>query len=438
MTMTNNPVNEIKSRIDIVEELGKHITLEKSGARYIGFCPFHGNVNTPALTVYPEQQSWWCYGCNKGGDIFNFLSEFEEKDFSTLVKEFANRLGIILRKLSPKEQLRVEYHEHLYAILKRAAQLFHTHLMWSSEANGARIYLQHRGITSKTMEDFQLGYAPDSWDWLYLQLKQDGFDEKLIVTAGLAKPRRNTEGYYDYFRHRIMFPIHANGEIMGFGGRAMNESNGAKYINSPNTPIFSKRKTVYGLVRAGQAIKERKSACVVEGYMDVLALHQAGFTNTVSIMGVSLTNQQAKLLSKHTRRITLALDPDEAAETAIARLLTERYSDLDLYIAKIPGKHDPDELVLEDPELWQEILAAARPIPIYMTDYLIGKHAPSDAKERRNVARLVMPLINVVKDPFEQTAYQEYLAKALGYKKYRPNPTCPHCNKKYYGETDGT
>lgn len=436
MKKTINPINEIKKRLDIVEEVEKHVKLEKNGKRYTGFCPFHTNTNTPALTIYADQQSWWCYGCNKGGDVLTFLQEVEDVELSELVHRYAEKFGITLRKMSWQERRRFAYHKKLYEVLDTAANLFHTHLLWSTEAEGARKYLERRGIKTGTLIDFRIGYAPDSWDWLYKQLKALGFDDKDIITAGLGKQRAGGKGCYDYFRNRIMFPIHSNGDIMGFGGRILG-GEGAKYINSPNTPVFTKRRTTYGLAQARVSIKEKGSVIIVEGYMDVLGLHQAGYKNTISIMGVSLTKEQAELLSHHAKRATLALDPDEAADIAIERLRVERQSDLDLYVATLPGKRDPDELVLAEPEVWVNVLDTAKPIPIYMTDYLIEKRNPVDPKQRRDVAKMVTPLIEIVKDPFEQAAYQEYLAEALGYKKYRPNVKCPHCGEKYHGENDG-
>jgi DNA primase len=432
MSKIINPVDEIKKRLDIVDAVGNHIKLEKNGDRYVGFCPFHSNTNTPAFTIYPDQQSWWCYGCNKGGDIFAFLMEAENKEFNELIREYAEKFDIVLRQLSPSERQRFAYHKRLYKVLEAATDIFHTHLMWSPDAVGARVYLEHRGLRSETLTEFRVGYAPDSWDWLYKQLIAKGFSEKDIITAGLAKARRNSKGAYDYFRNRIVFPIQTNGKIMGFGGRVMGGSDGAKYVNTPNTPVFSKRRTVYGLVQARPTIRERGAVVIVEGYMDVLGLHQAGYKNAISIMGITLSKEQAELLSHHAKRAIVALDPDEAAEIAIERLRLERFTDLDLYIASLPGNKDPDELVLEDSDIWLNVVEAAKPIPIYMTDYLIKKHNPEDPKERRDVAQMVMPLIDIVKDPFEQVAYQEYLAEALGYKSYSPNPKCPHCGEKHY------
>jgi len=436
MKMNNSPIDQIKRKLDLVKVVSEYVSLEKSSNRYVGFCPFHTNVNTPALTIYPEQQSWWCFGCDQGGDVLNFLVKAKDQPLGEIVKELSEDLDIPLRPMTPEEERTQEHKGKLYQLTNDVTELFHNNFLWSSEATSARMYLQHRGITQTTIENFRIGFAPESWDWLYLQLKDKGYTDEDIINAGVVRKRKDMSGCYDYFRNRLIFPIQTNGYISGFGGRIL-AGNEAKYINSATTMIFKKIKTLYGLPQASAAIRERKSVIVVEGYMDVLALHQMGYTNAVGIMGISLTQSQAKLLSYHVDKVILALDPDIAAEAAISRLNLEKYSGLDIYIASLPGNKDPDELVLENTDLWDEVLRSAKPIPIYMTDYLIRLHSPKDPKERRNVANLVTPLIDIVKNPYEQVAYQEYLAEALGYKKYTPNPRCPHCGKKYHGEANG-
>lgn len=429
-------VQEIKQRLDLVETIGKYISLQPSGTeRYVGLCPFHANINTPALTVYPDQQSWYCYGCQAGSDVLDFLSLIEKEDFSTTLKRLAQELGITVRQLSPKERRKFEQAKRLYAVTKDATDLFHVMLLWDTRGASARRYLEQRGITSETMVEFQLGYAYNNWEWVTQKLLKKGHSKKDIILAGLARDKQSgATGAYDYFRDRIIFPIRSNGQVLGFGGRQLNPGRGPKYLNSPTTPIFRKLEVLYGFPQALLEMKETGSATIVEGYMDVLALHQQGFRNTVGLMGISLTLEQARSLSKYTDRAVLALDPDEAAEAALGRLRVEALSELDVYVASIQGNRDPDEIVLEDPAEWEDILGEAEPIPIYMTDYLIDKFTPNDPKQRRDVAKMVMPLINAVIDPFEQAGYQEYLADALGFTNYTPNPKCPHCGEPYYGE----
>ena len=433
--MTLDLVQEVKQKLDLVEVISNHLELKPSGPnRQVGFCPFHTNINTPALTVYPEQQSWYCYGCQAGGDVLDFLTLIEKENMGTVLRKQAQKLGIVIRNLSHKERRKLEKDKRLYAVTKDAADLFHLMFLWDTRGASARKYMEQRGLTNETVITFQIGYAPDDWGWITRKLLKKGHTREDIILAGLARKKRGKDSAYDYFRDRIIFPIQNNGDILGFGGRQLNPGQGPKYLNSPTTPIFKKQEILYGFPQALFWIKSVQSVTLVEGYMDVLALHQQGFHNTVGIMGIFLSETQAKFLSKHVKRAVLALDPDEAAEAALGRLRVEALSELDVYIAVLQGTRDPDKVVLENSAEWDDILAEAQPIPIYMTDYLIDKFTPNDPKERRDVARMVMPLINIVKDPFEQVGYQEYLADALGYTNYRPNPKCPHCGKPYYGE----
>lgn len=429
-------VQEVKQKLDLVKVIGDHLELQPSGpSRKVGFCPFHTNINTPALTVYPDQQSWYCYGCQAGGDVLDFLMLVEKEDMSTVLKQQAQKLGIVIRNLSRKERRKLEQAKRLYAVTKDATDLFHMMLLWDTRGASARKYLERRGITSETMVEFQLGYAHNNWEWITGKLLKKGHSRKDILLAGLARDKQSSAaGAYDYFRDRIMFPIRSNGQVLGFGGRQLNPGRGPKYLNSPTTPIFRKLELLYGFPQALLEMKETGSVTIVEGYMDVLAAHQQGFKNTVGLMGVSLTLEQARSLAKYTGRAVLALDPDEAAEAALGRLRVEALSELDVYVASIQSNRDPDEIVLEDPAEWEDILGGAEPIPVYMTDYLIDKFTPNDPKQRRDVAKLVMPLIDTVSDPFEQAGYQEYLADALGFTNYTPNPKCPHCGEPYYGD----
>jgi DNA primase len=426
---------EVKQKLDLVEVISEHLELAPSGPnRKVGFCPFHANFNTPVLTVYPDQQSWYCYGCQAGGDVLDFLTLVEKEDMGTVIRKQAQKLGIALRNLSRKERRKLEQDNRLYAVTKDAEDLFHVMLLWDTRGASARRYLEQRGITSETIITFQLGYAPNDWGWITRKLLKKGHTREDIILAGLARKKQGKDSAYDYFRDRIIFPTRNNGNTLGFGGRQLNPGQGPKYLNSPTTPIFKKQEILYGFPQALFEMKVAQSVTLVEGYMDVLALHQQGFKNTVGIMGIFFSEAQAKLLSKHVNRAVLALDPDEAAEASLGRLRVEALSELDIYVSLLQGNRDPDEIVLESPAEWEDILAEAQPIPIYMTDYLIDKFTPNDPKERRNVAKMVMPLINIVKDPFEQAGYQEYLADALGYTNYRPNPKCPHCGKPYYGD----
>jgi len=429
----SNEVELVKSKLDIVEVVSKYVDLKPSGDRKVGFCPLHANVNTPSFTVYPKQQSWWCYGCQQGGDVLEFLGKIEDEDFGTLMKRLKEELGIATRRLSREERRKLERQKKYYSLLDDAVGLYSTFLLWRDEAKYARTYLESRGITADTIAEYQLGYAPNTWEFASKGLAELGHAEEDIIKLGLARNR--TGKTYDYFRDRVMFPIRNNGQVISFAGRVLHPTeNVPKYLNGPNSLVFKKREILYGFPQALSSIKEERTTVLVEGYMDVLALHQRGFRNTVGLMGLALSPEHAAILVKYAPRAILALDPDEAAEVALARLHIERLSGLDLYVATLPAGRDPDEIVLESPAEWEDILYSAKPLPVYMTDYLIDKNPTGDIKTRRDIAQTIIRLIDIVDDPVEQAAYQEYLADSLGFTNYRPNPRCPHCGKKHYGD----
>lgn len=426
-----SPLQQVKEKLDFMEIMREHINLEPSGDRLLGFCPFHENVNTPSFTVYPDQERWICYGCDKRGDVLTFLENIEGVSLRDILKKYAKEFGIPLFKLTREAKRHLVYQERLYEILALAAREFMAALTWYPSGQQALFYLEEeRGILPKTIAQFNLGFAKDSWKDLVYYLKKEGYDEKLIIGAGLG--RKNSSGnLYNFFRNRIIFPLAMNGETLGFVGRTMNEDP-TKYLNSPSTDVFTKRKTLYGLSHAREGIKKAGSVVIVEGNMDVLALHQSGFDNTVSIMGTTLSKHQAKILSRLTNKIILALDPDDAGKKAIMRIKMENQAGIDIYIAELPGK-DPDEIVLENKDDWSRIIDSAKAIPVYITDVLVAQSKNlNDPKEKKRIVNRIVYLLKFVSDPHEQAAYQEYLAKAVGYKSYNINTSCPHCGKKYH------
>jgi DNA primase len=430
--MTNNSIQQIKDQLNIVEVIGEHIELRPSGDRYLGFCPFHNNINTPSFTIYPDQGRWICYGCGKKGDVLTFLEDIEGTSFRDILQKYAKILNIPLRKITKDTKAYMEHQEELYAILSFTAQYFNECLTWHEHGRQARSYLADRNISATTIAQFNLGFARDHWtDLVGKVLPNHGYEEKLIIEAGLGKKKKTSSGLYNFFRNRLIFPIGINGAILGFGGRTL-VNDPAKYLNSPSSSIFSKRSILYGLPQAREGIRETGEAVIVEGYMDVLALHQSGFTNAVSIMGTTLTREHGKTLRNLTNRVVLAFDADAAGKKAIMRLKIEEQNGIDLYIAELP-KEDPDEIVLADPSQWARLVEGAIAIPVYVTDTLVAAAKNlDDPKEKSMIVNRVLRLLDYVSDPHEQAAYQEYLAKAVGYESYRPNTTCPHCGKKYH------
>jgi DNA primase len=429
-------IDEIKDRLDVVEIIGESVKLRKSGKNYTGFCPFHPNTRTPAFAVFPESGTWRCFGaCNEGGDIFSFVMKKEGWDFPETLAYLAERAGVELQPLSPEQEAVDEEQERLRELMESAVTFFRHNLLQTEAGGVVRSYLQQRGITDATIEAFELGYAPDSWDATENHLVGRGYPIEDVQQAGMVSEREGG-GFYDRFRNRLMFPIRdVRGRMAGFGARVLDPEGVPKYLNSPQTPLFDKGRLLYGLDRARQSIRREDQAVIVEGYMDVIGLHQAGFTNAISSMGTALTEAQLRQLKRYSRKIVLALDADAAGVQAtmrgldVAREALDREADpvfnarglvrhegrldADLRIVTLPEDLDPDEVVAEDPGAWREILGGAQTIVDYVLDVLASEHDLEDPKAKAQVARQVLPLIDDVANPVEREAYRQKLARRL-------------------------
>jgi DNA primase len=457
-------IDEIKSRIDIVDlasEAG--VKLRRSGRNYTGFCPFHSNTRTPAFVIWPESGTWRCFGeCNDGGDIFKFVMKKEGVDFKEALQRLADRAGVKLEKFTPEKQEQLEENDRLRNLLEDAVQFYRHHLLNTPAGKPALDYLlEKRKLTPQTIETFGLGYAPDAWDAALKHFTAKGYSEQDVYDAGLAT-QRDSGGLYDRFRHRIMIPIRdENGRMAGFGARIHPDDPNkeqAKFINTAETPIFSKGRLLYGLDRARRPIRAADQAVIVEGYLDVIALHQAGYENVVSPMGTALTEDQMRLLKRFTRKIILALDPDAAGQKAVlrgleaARASMDREDELrfdargllrhearlqaDLRVAIMPDALDPDEIVERNPEEWATLMAQrprddrtvsrtrkpeewaalmsqAKPIVEHVLETLIADKNINDPKVKAEIASQVLPLIEDLPNPVERDTYRQMLARRL-------------------------
>jgi len=426
-------VEEVKDRTDIVEIVGQTVRLKKSGKNHTGFCPFHPNTRTPAFVVFSETGTWRCFGaCNEGGDVYKFLMKKEGWDFPQTLRYLADRAGVVLETRSSEQEAEEEAKAGLRDLLEAAATYYRNNLLHSPPVLE---YLHNRGLQDPTLESFGIGYALPGWDSTTGYLSGKGHRQPELVEAGLAV-EREAGGHHDRFRNRIMIPIRdARGRIAGFGARAFDPKDEPKFLNSPQTGLFDKGRLLFGLDKAGKAIRTAEQATVVEGYLDVLALHQAGYQNVVSPMGTALTIEQLRILKRYSRNIVLALDADTAGDRATLRGLTiareamdresdpvfdsrglvrhEGRLDADIRIVSLPQGKDPDELLAEDPGSWPELLAAAKPVVEYVMDLLLAGQEPDDAKAKAQVARRVLPLIDDVADPVEREAYRQSLARRL-------------------------
>jgi DNA primase len=433
-------IDEIKIRIDIADLVSETVQLRRSGKNYTGFCPFHSNTRTPAFVVFPETGTWRCFGqCNEGGDIFGFVMKKEGWDFSEALRYLADRAGVELESLTPEQQTAVEEHEHLRALLEIAVAYYRHNLFNTPAGKSVLDYLhQERALKDETIEAFGLGYAPDSWEAGLTHFKAKGYQEADLIAVGLVTERESEDGagIYDRFRHRIMFPIRdERGRMAGFGARIVNPEDVPKFLNSPQTDLFDKGRILYGLDRARKGIREQDQVVIVEGYLDVIALHQEGFTNAVSPMGTALTEHQLRLLKRFSRRMILALDADAAGDKAtirgveVARQALDREADpvfnargllgsearlkADIRVTTLPDGLDPDEVVAGEPGEWERIVSEARPIVLHVMETLAKDQDLEDPKVKSEIARQVLPLISDVRDPVEREAYRQRLARFL-------------------------
>lgn len=419
--------DEIKQKADIVDVLSQYsVKLEKTGRNYKALCPFHSEKHA-SFFVFPDQQRWHCFGaCATGGDVIAFVMKKEGLDFGQAIRLLAEQTGVKLPRANTEEEAQ---RDKLFRINAAAADFFHHALTATANGERARAYLEKRGLTLASLSAFQLGYSPDSWDTLKNDLQAHGHAEKDVLAAGLVIEREGG-GSYDRFRNRLMFPIRdTQGRITGFGGRALDDAM-PKYMNSPQSAVFDKSSTLYGVDRAKTAIKDEDRVVIVEGYMDVIMAHQHEFNNVVASMGTSLTEKQIAILKKLTRRFTLALDPDAAGAEAtlrgienIGRALDEivaaqpgitRNEPLaaELSVMALPAGKDPDEVIMGDPSTWRALVDAAVPAMDYV---LKVKAAGLDLREPRGRSALVnqmLPLIAAMNDPVKRNDLRKKLAQA--------------------------
>ncbi len=428
-------IDEIKSRVDIVDLVSEAgVKLRHAGKNYTGFCPFHENKKTPAFVVWPESGTWRCFGqCNEGGDIFKFVMKRDNLEFKEALNTLAARAGVVIPALTRETPQQKEAHENLRKLLEDALIFYRSHLQ--ANANILNYLRVKRGLTDASIETFGLGYAPRSWDAALVHFIHRGYTERDMLEAGLLS-ERESGGYYDRFRHRIMIPIRdENGKMAGFGARIVDPNDIPKFLNSPETPVFTKGHLLYGLDRARKPIRAADQAVIVEGYMDVIALHQAGYENVVSPMGTALTEDQLRLLKKFSRRIVLALDPDTAGQKAILRgldaaraamdregefgfdaramLRNEARLQADLRVASMPDDLDPDEIVARDKDEWARLIENAKPIVTHVMETLAAGQNINDPKVKNQIAAQVTPLIEDLPNPLERDTYRQQLARLL-------------------------
>jgi DNA primase len=433
MTVTE----EIKSRLDIVDLVSETVSLRRSGRNYAGFCPFHQNTRTPSFFVFPETQTWRCFGaCAEGGDLFSFVMKKEGWEFKEALKNLADRAGVTLEEAAPVDKAKQAVYDKQAGLLQAAADFFHQLFLYAPQAEAARDYVARRSLNDETIEAFAIGFALDSWDACRSHFNMQGYSDQELLAAGILTENVDKGSKYDRFRNRLMIPIRdVDGRIVGFGARTLEKDGIPKYLNSPQTALFDKSHLLYGLDTAKRAIREARQAVIVEGYMDVMQAWQGGFRNVVAQMGTALTEQQLRLLKRYTRQFVLALDADVAGAKATLRSLQVARETLDrevevkfdapglvhhegrlqadIRVMTLPAGKDPDNIIQESPEEWPKLVAQAKPV----VDYVIGVATEgldlNDAKAKTAVAHQILPLIKDIQSPLERDHYWQQLARAL-------------------------
>jgi DNA primase len=428
-------VDEVKDRLNVAEVIGTYVPLKKAGQNYKGLCPFHSE-KTPSFVVFPSTGTWHCFGaCGIGGDVFAFVMKRENVDFGEALQILARRAGVELTPRTPQSTEADQKLARLREMQDAAATYFHQLLMNSPDAAPARAYLAKRGFSAETLARFRVGYALERWDALLQHLVSRRYAVAEIAEGGLIVQREDRSGYYDRFRGRIVFAIcDPQGQVIGFGGRVLGDGV-PKYLNSPQTPLFDKGGALFGLDKAKQGIRLAGEAVIVEGYTDVLMAHQYGIENVVAQMGTALTEAQLRLLKRHTQRFVLALDADAAGEHAtlrgldVVRQVADRevqpvvtphglieYEErlaADIRIAAMPAGLDPDQVIMESPARWAQIIAQAKPIMDFYFQALTADIELGTAKGKAEAVRRLGPILAEVPDRVQRTHYLQQLARMV-------------------------
>lgn len=411
--------DEIRRRINILDVVSAHVTLKRSGRRYTGLCPFHSE-KTPSFTVNPELGFFYCFGCHAGGDVFDFVMRMGGVAFPDALADLADRAGVRLER-TPEEERQGGERERLLRTVAEAEVYYRAQLA-GDEGRAARQYLARRGVSAEAAEAFRLGYAPAGWDGLLRALRARGFDGAALEQAGLAIARaagdasRSSGGHYDALRNRLIFPIRdLQGRPVAFGGRALDDAT-PKYLNTRETALFVKGRSLYALDAARPAIRESGEAVIVEGYMDALACHQFGVKNAVASLGTALTHDQVLLLKRFAARAVLVYDADASGMDAAERgLAIFEQAELPVRVAVLPGGADPDEFLREKgPEAFSKILAGAESVFDYRFAMASARHDPRTVEGKVGIVDELIQLIIIAPNPVRQSEYVRLLAERLG------------------------
>ena len=399
----SSTIEQIKSRLNIADVVQSYIKLQKAGANFKANCPFH-NEKTPSFFVSPARQSWHCFGCSRGGDMFSFVMEIEGIDFSESLKILADRAGVEIEKIDKNRQ---NERLRLLQLIDESVKFYEAEMRKNGEVIA---YLKKRGMKGETAKSFGIGYAPAGWRNLYDYLKDKGYSDSEMEKAGMTvKSAKAQAGYYDRFRSRIMFPIlNASGQAVGFSGRIFGEEgtdSGGKYINSPQTVLYDKSAILYAFDKAKNEIRKKDACVIVEGQMDAVMSHQAGASNAVAVSGTALTAEHLKLIKRLTEKIIMAFDKDEAGARASSKGIDMALAEgFEVKIAVSPSGKDPADAVLDNPESWLKAVSEAKNVIEFYLELF---------DERKDIERKILPYIAVLSSEMEKAGWVKKVAEKL-------------------------
>ncbi len=405
-----SPIDEIKNRLDIVEVIGSYLKLKKAGANWRALCPFHSE-KTPSFFVSPARQIWHCFGCQKGGSIFNFIMEMEGVEFGDALRILAQKTGVQLKRQPP--ELRTE-RQRLYEICELATQFFEKQIE-SKTGEAVKEYLLGRGINKESLKKWRIGYSSDTWGGLSDFLISKGYKKEEVEKAGLVIKSETGDNFYDRFRGRIIFPIFdLNSQVVGFSGRIFKSEDTAKYVNTPSTLLYDKSRILYGLDKAKVEIRKKDFCILVEGNTDVIMAHQADSGNAVATSGTALTTSQLKILKRYSDNLFIAFDMDIAGETATKRGIDlAQIQGFNLKVVRLPSGKDPAEIISKNKKEWERSLKAAKSILDFYFKTAFSNQDVKTAEGKKEISKILLPVIRRIPNKIVQAHWIQELAKKL-------------------------
>lgn len=408
-------IDDIKSRLNIVDVLGGYIRLEKAGANWRSNCPFH-NEKSPSFMVSEDKQIWHCFGCQKGGDIFGFVMEIEGLEFREALNVLAEKAGIELKKVNPKQA--AEKNRTL-EILEMATKFYQAHLLQTPAGKKIVEYLKERGINEESIKDFRLGYAPNGWKNTLNFLLKKGFTEAEIAKTGLLveSQKNQNDKFYDRFRDRIIFPVaDTNDRVVGYSARVApgGDETQAKYVNSPETEVYHKSKILYGINRAKNEIRQSGSVLLVEGNTDVIAAHQAGLKNTVAVSGTALTPEHMNIIKRYATDIRMCFDMDNAGELATKKSMKLCFEkEVNVKVVQLPSGKDAAELAGTNPELLRDAVENAKPAMEYFFESVFAKYNKENVEDKKRITQELLEMIGYLANEIEKSHWLKKLAAEI-------------------------